>query len=64
MEHGIRVWKEYRTLFVDGEDFEEIGEDFEKNHQVSFGRIGDAVIRLMNQRELVDYSVKWIEKNR
>ena len=27
MENGERVWKAYETLFVDGEDFEEIGKE-------------------------------------
>ena len=62
MENGKRVWKAYTTLFVDGEDFEEIGEAFEKEMPVSFGKIGDADIRLMSQREIVDFSIKWIEK--
>lgn len=64
MENGKRVWKEYETLFVDGEDFEEIGSAFEANCQVSKGTIGEAPIRLMKQREIVDYAVEWIEKNR
>lgn len=64
MENGKRVWKAYETLFVDGEDFEQIGEDFEKECNVSIGHLGNSSIRLMSQRELVDYSVKWIEENR
>ena len=28
LENGKRVWKAYETLFVDGEGFEKIGEDF------------------------------------
>lgn len=64
MENGKRVWKEYDTLFVDGEDFEEIGASFEKNNKVSTVMIGDAQIKLMNQRSIVDYSVRWIEENR
>ena len=64
MENGVRVWKEYKTLFVDGEDFEEIGKDFEKENNFTCGKIGDADIKLMRQRDIVDYSVKWIEKNR
>ena len=64
MENGERVWKEYETLFVDGEDFTEIGSAFEEHCPVSTGRIGEAEIRLMKQRELVDYAVEWMEKNR
>ena len=64
MENGERVWKSYETLFVDGEDFVEIGAAFESAHQVQKCKLGNAELRLMNQRELVDFSVSWIEKNR
>lgn len=64
MENGHRVWKAYETLYVDGEDFREIGAAFETEHHVSVAKIGDAGLRLMKQRELVDFAVKWIEKNR
>ena len=63
-EEGKRVWKAYETLFVDGNDFEEIGEDFEKAYAVPRVRIGNALVRLMYQRELVDFAVKWMETNR
>lgn len=64
IENGVRVWKEYSTLFVDGEDFEEIGEAFEKECNLAIGKIGEADSRLMKQRDIVDFSVSWIEKNR
>lgn len=64
MENGMRVWKKYDTLFVDGEDFDAIGASFEEHRNVKSGSIGNAVIRLMNQRELVDYAVQWMEENR
>ena len=64
LENGKRVWKAYETLFVDGEDFEQIGADFEKEHAVGMTQIGNAAVRLMRQRELVDYAVTWMEKNR
>ena len=64
LEKGKRVWKAYETLFVDGEDFERIGEDFEKDYHVNMVQIGNAAVKLMRQRELVDFAVKWMEKNR
>ena len=45
-------------------DFEEIGSGFEAGNAVSKGMIGKAQIRLMRQRDIVDYAVEWIEKNR
>ena len=64
MENGKRVWKAYETLFVDGEDFTDIGATFEAAHSVNAADIGGAKIKMMKQRELVDFAVAWIEKNR
>ena len=64
MENGNRIWKAYETLFVDGEDFNDIGKAFEESHSVNRVKIGTANVRFMSQRELVDFAVKWIEKNR
>ncbi len=64
MEDGKRIWKAYETLFVDGEDFVDIGAAFEAEHSVNVATLGDAEIRLMSQREIVDFSVHWIENNR
>lgn len=61
---GERVWKTYETLFVDGEDFVEIGEAFEKEYPVKKVTLGNATLRFMKQRDLVDFAVKWIEENR
>lgn len=64
MENGQRVWKTYETLAVDGEDFTEIGQAFEQTHEVKKVALGNGEIRFMKQRELVDFAVAWIEKNR
>ena len=65
-ENGKRVWKAYETLFVDGEDFEKIGEAFEHSSSAGVSRamLGGAQLRLMSQRALVDFAVGWIEANR
>ncbi|WP_242835582.1 AAC(3) family N-acetyltransferase [Butyrivibrio sp. AC2005] len=64
MENGERVWKAYETLYVDGEDFVDIGAAFEAAHNVNKCTLGEAGLKLMKQRELVDFAVEWIEKNR
>ncbi|MBQ9901954.1 MAG: AAC(3) family N-acetyltransferase [Clostridia bacterium] len=63
-EDGKRIWKEYETLFVDGEDFTEIGAAFEQSRTVNRTTLGNAELRLMNQRRLVDFAVDWIHQNR
>ena len=64
MENGRRVWKEYETLYVDGEDFIQIGEAFEQTGAVRKAVLGNAELRLMKQRPLVDFAVGWIRKHR
>lgn len=62
--NGNREWVTYRTLYVDGEDFDQIGEAFEKTGKVKTTNIGNATVKFMKQRDLVDFAIKWIEENR
>lgn len=64
VENGKRVWKAYDTLFVDGEDFEQIGQAYEQACPVSKEALGNGILTFMRQRELVDFAVNWINKNR
>lgn len=64
MIEGKRQWVSYETLYVDGEDFEQIGEAFEKTGRVHRVALGNSSICLMKQRELVDFATLWIEQNR
>ncbi|MCF0147020.1 MAG: AAC(3) family N-acetyltransferase [Clostridium sp.] len=64
IKDGNRQWITYSTLYVDGEDFIDIGNDFEKINNVTKTNIGNADIRFMKQRDIVDYAVRWIEENR
>ena len=64
MENGKRVWKAYETLFVDGEDFKDIGIAFEALHTVNTATLGETELKIMRQRELVDFAIEWIEKYR
>ena len=45
-------------------DFNEIGEAFERERDVKKVKLGNCEIRLMRQRDLVDFAKKWIEENR
>ena len=64
MENGKRIWKAYETLYVDGEDFNKIGTAFERTEAVKITTLGNAELRLMNQRKLVDFAVDWISRHR
>lgn len=62
--NGRREWVTYETLFVDGADFKAIGAAFEAGSGAVCRTLGNGRLRLMRQRELVDFAVEWIEKNR
>ena len=62
--NGERKWVTYETLYVDGEDFIDIGRDFELSNSVKKTFVGNSELRFIKMRDLVDFSVKWIEKNR
>lgn len=64
IKNGKREWVTYETLYVDGEDFETLGRAFEVSHAVKKSYIGNAIIKAMSQKELVDFAIEWIEKNR
>ena len=64
MENGQRIWKPYSTLYVDGEDFDTIGQAFEQECAVRKTNLGNGTITLMRQRDLVDFAVTWIQNNR
>ncbi len=62
---GKRRWVEYETLDVNHEDFDKIGKAFEtQTDHTTIGQVGLAESRLMPQRPLVDFAVKWMNENR
>jgi aminoglycoside 3-N-acetyltransferase len=65
LKEGKRVWVKIRDLNIDDSDFRELGESFEREMDcVRLGKVAQAQCRLMPQRTLVDYAVRWMEKNR
>jgi aminoglycoside 3-N-acetyltransferase len=61
-ENGKRVWKTYKEIEYDSNPFEKIGEEFEKLHNVVVGTVGKAACKLINQREVVDFTKKHLNK--
>jgi aminoglycoside 3-N-acetyltransferase len=62
MENGVRVWREFEDTWGNDEDFPRLGAEFEQEFKVQTRNIGSAESRLMNQRELVDFGIKWFMK--
>ncbi|WNQ11242.1 AAC(3) family N-acetyltransferase [Paenibacillus aurantius] len=62
---GKREWVTYEDLAYDSDDFGALGQAFEEETGlVRRGTAGDAILRLMPQRDLVDFGVGWMERRR
>lgn len=64
IKDGKRVWQEYSDINYNDEDFPAIGVDFNKTGKCRIEQVGDSTSYLMKQRDIVDFAVQWIEKNR
>lgn len=64
MINGKREWVTYNTQAVDDEDFVRLGNIYEKENNIQVHKVGNADVRFMRQRPLVDWTVAWMEKNR
>lgn len=62
--NGVRQWVTYRTQAVDDEDFLRLGAAYDGEQQVPVHQVGDAQVRYLRQRPLVDWTTAWMEKNR
>jgi aminoglycoside 3-N-acetyltransferase len=62
--NGKREWVTYSTQAVDDEDFIRLGEEYDKEMNIKVHKIGNADIRFMRQKPLVDWSTNWMEINR
>ncbi|MFX0024529.1 MAG: aminoglycoside N(3)-acetyltransferase [Candidatus Hermodarchaeota archaeon] len=59
-----RQWVEWEELNINSDDFEQLGIDFESKISYIPGKVGLAEARLLSQKEMVDFAVEWLKKNR
>lgn len=64
IRNGKRRWVEWEELYLDSDDFEDIGRDYESEYKIVTGKVGLADSRLISQPQIIDYAVDWMEKNR
>jgi aminoglycoside 3-N-acetyltransferase len=63
--NGERQWLTFDDLAIDSCDFDELGRIFDRvSGVVRHAVVGRANCRLMPQRDLVDFAVRWMEENR
>ena len=65
IENGCekREWAVFEDIMFNSDLFEQIGKDFEKEHKISTGKIGNSDSKLFNQRDCVDFATEWLQKN-
>ncbi|MDZ7838607.1 MAG: AAC(3) family N-acetyltransferase [Actinomycetota bacterium] len=63
-QKGERVWKGFYDINLECSDFNQIGKDYETRAGTRQARVGQAKIRLLDQRSMVDFATKWMEQNR
>ncbi|AOZ91301.1 aminoglycoside N(3)-acetyltransferase [Paenibacillus crassostreae] len=64
MIDGKRSWITYTTQAVDDADFIQLGNEYDKENNNRIYKVGNADVRFIKQRHLIDWSVKWMEKHR
>jgi len=64
LENGKRVWKTWTESEYSDEDFHKIAADFEEKEDLSPIYIGQAESHIFEMKNLVDYGVDWLKKNR
>ncbi|MFC6331878.1 aminoglycoside N(3)-acetyltransferase [Paenibacillus septentrionalis] len=64
MINGKREWVTYKTQAVDDGDFIRLGQEYDIERNVQVHKIGNADVRFLEQRPLVDWATAWMERNR
>lgn len=64
MIDGKRTWVTYSTQAVDDEDFSKLGNEYDQQKNIKIHKVGNADVRFMEVRPLIDWTVPWMEKNR
>lgn len=63
-QNGERVWTEIADIETDADQFPELGAAFDATGSTIIGTVGSAHCRLMRQREVVGFGVKWLTARR
>jgi aminoglycoside 3-N-acetyltransferase len=63
LKNGENVWAKYQDIEFNDDLFSAIGEEYEKENEYISTKIGLAEAKLFEQKDMVDFAVKWLEKN-
>ncbi len=62
--NGERRWVEFKMLDLESDDFNTLGAAYESANSISPARVGQAEVRFLRQRPMVDFAVDWMAENR
>ncbi|WP_151735785.1 aminoglycoside N(3)-acetyltransferase ['Paenibacillus yunnanensis' Narsing Rao et al. 2020] len=63
--NGVRQWVKFRDYDWNSDDFGALGDDYARETGgIVYGPVAAATAGLIPQRNIVDYAVKWLERNR
>jgi aminoglycoside 3-N-acetyltransferase len=61
---GHRKWVTFESIEYETELFPQIGADFEIEHDYRRKKIGNAEVRVLSQKKIVDFAVAWLDKKK
>lgn len=62
--NGKREWVTYKTQAVDDGDFIKLGNEYDSLTNLQIHKVGNAEVRFIKVRPLIDWTVEWMDKNR
>ncbi len=64
MKDGKRIWMEYDEIDSSSDDFEDLGQAYEKRIDYQPVIVGQAETRLLSIKDMIDFAITWFEENR
>ncbi|MGM0411614.1 MAG: aminoglycoside N(3)-acetyltransferase [Bacillota bacterium] len=64
IKNGERIWADFKEIEVDSDDFQELGNDYEKINEYTEFNLAHSTAKLFSQPDIVDFAIDWFEKNR
>jgi len=62
LKDGKNVWAKYQDIEFNDDLFPAIGKEYESEHKYSRAQIGMTKAKMFDQKEMVDFTVSWLEK--
>ncbi len=64
IEDGERKWVSWEEIAYSSDDFQELGDAFERSIGYRTMKVGQAESRLLSMRDLIEFAINWMRENR